>query len=238
MSHAADDKSWYQQGAVWLSLVALVVAGYALLSHRAETRRAQREEFCKLMAHLQESTSGAATAPGQGSSARAWIYFDAIRRLEPGMGADVSPVDCLILANFAFAHSDLPLGEDYVQKAIKQLDRNPSSTSRPLALMAAAHLYFKHYPKTDLKTGREYFNQSRAAAERLDKEQRGFVVAGVWREWAIDEYAAGNEGEGDAAAKKARQVLDELSLPTKYLQDWQSDLDHAIIQAKVRGGLL
>ena len=63
------------------------------------------------------------------------------------------PIDYLILADFAYAHTDITAADGYLAKALAGGESGPkiSGTTRCLALMAAGHLHFKHFPRTDIE---------------------------------------------------------------------------------------
>src|SRR5688572_10367360 len=96
---------WYQQGGILFSIGALVVASIALWKAEDHSQEVREEEFRRALVGLQENVAPpSADVPDRSSRSRAWLYYDAARRLEPKLRS-VSPVDCLILANFAYTHS-------------------------------------------------------------------------------------------------------------------------------------
>ena len=231
---------WYKQVGFYLSLVAIALAGYAVMREQRAFKLAEREDFRQAIIGLQESMAAGPgnSAADRSSRVKAWIYFDTAHRLEPSLAKEISLVDYLILANFAYSHSDLDAADGYIDKALTKIEHRHDSTECCLARMGIAHLQFKHYPRTKLEKGREYYQTALEEARKLGQGQDVFVELSILQEAALDEYSTGHAAEGDALAKQADELLKSQSLPERFVSDWHTAFEHAAIEAKVQGKLL
>ena len=225
-------------GALLLSIVAIAIAGYLLVDRHEERSRAQREEFREVIVKLQEASVAAESAGAEASAARPWIYYDAARKLEDETPDVVGMVDYIILANFAFDHSDLTAADQYVRKARRAIDQESDVAVAALGYGALAHIYFRHAPKTELAKGREFNKFALEKLDTLDNDKAFFIQLSLHQEWAMDEYSSGDQQAGDAQVAQAKKLIDGKDLSKRYVADWQKQLDEATIRAKVRGGLL
>jgi len=199
----------------------------------------QRQELRDLVVKLHESTLSATGVRADGdTAARSWVYFQAVRKLAEEIPEQVSLVDFLILANFAFAHSDLDLAHDYIDRAVKKIEAAPKSVTSCYAYNALGHLHFRHFPKSDLEHARRFYQQALDLAAEMKNEKIYFVTSSIRQEWALDEYSVGNEKQGDEQAKLAREQMGTDALPESYRSTWLKGLQESIVEAKVRGGLL
>jgi hypothetical protein len=226
-------------GALLLSIAAIGISVYLLVDRHEERARAQRQEFRNIMVHLQESAAEAqAVDAPETSAAKPWIYYDAARKLEPEMDGQIGMVDYLVLANFAFAHSNMDAAEGYVRKARRVIDQGAPTAQTALAYNALGHIYFRHAPKTDIAQARKFYQMALDKLKDVKGDSNYFVQAAILQEWAMDEYMSGNEKEGDELLAKCKAACEDKNLPTHYMDEWRQQIEAGAIQSKVRGGIL
>lgn len=247
-THQAAENQWHTQLGTWLGVVALALALYALLRDNPNTRTGPDTSATELAAEiqlrdtivkLQENMSPDSDSGGtKGSTARAWIYFQSAQELIEQKKAEPSLSGCLVLANFCFAHADVSQGNQYMDKAISKIKTESSPVTQCLAYAAIGHFLFDHTPKTKLEDGRERYSMAVGEADKIESEDSSFVQLSILQEWALDEYAAGNVELGDQQLAAAKKLLEKDTFTPGYRSSWDQNMETAVIQAKVRGGLL
>lgn len=239
MTEPASCPGRLASGAGLLSIAALAVSVVALVRVGAQSRSAERAELRSAIVNLQEEMTANRQAPtGRGSAAQSWVYYMAASKLAKQIPEDVSAVDYLILANFALSHSDLPAADQYIADAQASIQQDSSPVRQALGRMALGHIHFEHAPKTDAEQGRAFYRDALAQLAAASEKARIFVEAGIHLEWALDEYAAGDEKNGDAQLAELDKALGDAAVSERYRRQFNSQAEGAVIEAKVQGGLL
>ena len=238
---------WHTQLGTWLGAVALALALYALLRDNPNSRKedsslAQQTAEIQLrdtIIDLQASMNQNASAPGERpSAAKSWLYFQSVQEILARKQVTPTLAGCLVLANFAFSHSDVAEGNRFLTLASAEIKKETSPVTQSLARSAMAHFMFDHAPTTPLSEGRERYAEAAAEASKLAGQGAPFVQLNILQEWALDEYSAGHEDAGDAQHAAAIKLLGNETFSPAFRTAWEQDMDTAIIKAKVRGKLL
>lgn len=225
--------------ATMLSIVAVALAAFALYRTVVQTRRDQREEFREAIVNLQREMMAASQGQSvRASAAQSWVYYAAARKLAEEIPDDVNGVDYFILASFALGHGDVETANDYLSKAQRVMEKDTSAVRRALGLMALGHLHFDHAPKTDPERARGFYKDALAQLASAPEKDRPFTAAGIHLEWALDEFASGDEEKGNAQLAELEKLLADESLPEPYRRKLKAQADASVIEAKVQGGLL
>ena len=238
---------WHTQLGTWLGAVAIALALYALLRDNPNTRQADSElarqtadlQLRDTIVKLQDSLSRQSSSAGERvSGAQGWLYFQSAQEMIAKKRATPSLAGYLVLANFALAHSDVALGNQFLTAASAEVKRETSPVTQSLARAAMAHFMFEHAPTTSLDEGRRRYAEAVDEASQLSGQGAPLVLLSILQEWALDEFAAGNVDAGNEQHAAAIKLLGNETFTPAYRTHWEQEMDTAIIAAKVRGRLL
>ncbi|TWT63368.1 hypothetical protein [Rubinisphaera italica] len=118
---------------------------------------------------------------GQISTQKGLIYYEAARDLEPSVRESVTASEYLMLADMAYAYSGIEAAERYVNQARERAMKQNDHTGKIIVLQALASIHYKHYPRTSLEMGRNYYDQARGIITDLpEKKKSPEAEAGLW----------------------------------------------------------
>ncbi|MFQ5799963.1 MAG: hypothetical protein ACE5H0_14900 [Bacteroidota bacterium] len=220
-------KPWYRQATTLISLLALLLSGfagyYSQKAQRAEEIRSKKEELRKTVAAVvelredfQQRIARMTDLREQESAALLWnnkrlIHLEFAEFLATQIPNLVSSSEYLVLAYEREVDSNFTRAKRHYEMAVKA---GSTALSKVNALRALGQIYFRQGPLQDFEKGREYF---RKAAELLANPPDPYLVYSqgwTYQQWAFAELRNRNWDEGREKIERARAYY--LGLPENY----------------------